>query len=209
MEGVIFEYIEYLLSADRVKALNLIENHFKTNNNIEMIEKIISNALEIIGERWETDNASLAQVYISGIITEEIIDQVIPPSDNNKAIQSKIAIGVLLDQHSLGKRIVSSIGHAYGYSIIDLGQGLTPEKMVDLAILNSIDILLISTLMLPSALKVKDVRKILNEKNSRIKLVVGGAPFRLNANLWKHVGADDFGNTGSDIKRILEKLVIK
>ncbi|MDZ7777050.1 MAG: hypothetical protein U5L09_16260 [Bacteroidales bacterium] len=48
-----------------------------------------------------------------------------------------------------------------------------------------IKILLLSVLMLPSALHVKDLKQKLN--GTGVKIVVGGAPFRFDENLWKEV----------------------
>ena len=83
--------------------------------------------------------------------------------------------------------------------------GASP-KIVNKTIKNDIDILLISTLMLPSALKVKDVVKVLRDRDSSVKIIVGGAPFRLDSNLWKKVNADFDGKNGSEVLKIIKSM---
>jgi methanogenic corrinoid protein MtbC1 len=58
--------------------------------------------------------------------------------------------------------------------------------------------------MLPSALRVKDLREQLDEK--RIQIVVGGAPFRFDSNLWKEVKANYCGHNPADALRIVKQL---
>ena len=58
--------------------------------------------------------------------------------------------------------------------------------------------LLISTLMLHSALAVKEVKLQLSEINPQTKIIVGGAPFSMDKKLWQAVGADRMGENSFD-----------
>lgn len=111
--------------------------------------------MKIIGDGWEVGEYSLAQVYMAGVICEEIFDKLFPESEIKRIDMPKIAICVYLDHHALGKRIVKSVIRSNGYEIIDLGEGLNAEDLVTACLENKIDILLISTLMLSSALKIQ------------------------------------------------------
>ena len=83
----------------------------------------------------------------------------------------------------------------------------TVDEIVNKALESEIEILLISTLMFASALKVKNIKEELNKVNSSIKIIVGGAPFRLNSNLWEEVGADAKGDSAADVIEIINKVV--
>ena len=60
--------------------------------------------------------------------------------------------------------------------------------------------------MLNSALDVKEFILKLREENLRTKVVVGGAPFRFDANLHKEIGADAYGKSASDVLEIIKML---
>ncbi len=120
--------------------------------------------------------------------------------------EPRIGIGVLQDHHALGKRIVFSVLRAGGYDLIDFGQGLSVDDIVEKTIEKQIDILLISTLMLSSALQIKGVVEKLRGNNSEVKIIVGGAPFRMDNQLWEKVGADADGKNGTTISKIIERL---
>ena len=188
-----------LLQIDRMKAAKIFEEYYVQGNSFENLEKIIIQSLEKIGNNWEAGTISLAQVYMSGVICEELIDSYLPKMLIERKKVPRMAIAVLLDHHALGKRIVCSMLRSGGYEVLDFGQGLGIRELVDKTIENNIEILLISTLMLPSALKIKAVIEQLHERGVHPKVVVGGAPFRLDTNLWQTVGADADGKNASSI----------
>ncbi|MCR3921321.1 MAG: cobalamin-dependent protein [Firmicutes bacterium] len=201
------DFTNALLSVNRVEASRIIESYFAVAKSFAAIERIIGQALEKIGNGWEDGTVSLSQVYMSGVIAEEITDSYLPKLQIKRKAKPRLAIVVLQDHHSLGKKIVSSIVRANGFHLIDFGAGLHADEIVKLAIENEIDVLLISTLMLTSAMKVKDIKDELEKRESKIRIIVGGAPFRLDSSLWRKVGADADGKNASHIIETISQVV--
>jgi methanogenic corrinoid protein MtbC1 len=162
-----------------------------------VVEQLIVPALEQIGARWEHGTLSLAQVYMSGHICEEIVDTILPPEQHQRISHPPIAIAVLDDYHLLGKRMVYSSLRASGYEIRDFGR-VDVDTLVAHVLRERIAVLLISVLMLPSALRIKDLQQHLERAGHRPKIIVGGAPFRFDASLWQEIGADAMGKTAID-----------
>lgn len=194
-----------LLNIDRLAVNKILEALQERWHSIQIIEDLFVSTLERIGLGWENGDAALSQVYMAGIIIEEYLDTVSLPTVPSTKNHAKIAITVLEDYHILGKRIVSSFLRSGGFKVIDYGQ-MYVDKLVSCAKNDSIEILLISTLMLRSALKVKDVRQHLKVSIPDLKIVVGGAPFRFDDNLWKEVGADAMARNASDVIAIINSL---
>lgn len=207
MDLLIEEFKKALLQINRMRAAEIFEQCSASEKGFGQLEQLAIQSLEIIGNSWNNGTISLSQVYMSGVICEELIDKYLPKFQIKRTNIPKIAIGVLLDYHGLGKRIVYSILRAGGFEIMDFGQGLSVEDLVVKTIEHQVEILLISTLMLPSALKVKAVKEQLAAQGASPRIVVGGAPFRLDKNLWQTVGADADGKTASSIIKTIEALV--
>jgi len=195
-----------LLEIDRIKADEIFERCYLKNRSFEALEHLTMDALENIGTGWEDGQLSLSQVYMSGVICEELIEKYMPKFNATIKKEPRIGIAVLQDHHALGKRIVYSVLRASGYDVLDFGQGLSVEEIVGKTIEKQLDFLLISTLMLPSALQVKTVVEKLREKDSTVKIIVGGAPFRLDDSLWQKVNADFDGKNGTEVSKIIERL---
>jgi len=196
-----------LLEINRIKAAEIFNKCFQEKNSFEILENVAIKTLERIGEGWEKGDISLSQVYMSSIICEELIERYMPKLGVKLKDTPKIAIGVLMDQHSLGKRIVYSIIRTGGFEVLDLGQGLSVDDLARKTIDNHVEVLLISTLMLSSAIKVKEVKEKLIAQGATTKIIAGGAPFRLDSNLWKRVGADADGKNASTIIKTIEVLL--
>lgn len=194
-----------LLALDEEAAGNIIREAQGKSSPGEIAGDLISSALVSIGDSWESGKLSLSQVYMSGIICEKAIDKILPPQSPIRKSQPKMAIAVLEDFHLLGKRIIYSTLRASGFELIDLGGGLSIERIVDIVKTEEIKILLLSVLMLPSALRVRELKVQL--KDYDITIVVGGAPFRFDEHLWKEVGADHYGKDSSEALEIVNKIM--
>jgi methanogenic corrinoid protein MtbC1 len=117
-----------------------------------------------------------------------------------------MAIAVLDDYHLLGKRMVYSVLRASGYALKDYGT-VTADMLVRHVLRDRIAVLLISVLMLPSALHIKKLRADLHRAGCRPLIVVGGAPFRFDTDLWREVGADAMAGTASEAVTVVRKLL--
>jgi len=193
------------LSLDKSEAQKIISDSLHFGSPVDIASELIANTLRNIGNAWEEGKLALSQVYMSGIISEELIDKILPPFSPVRISQPKMAIATFEDYHLLGKRIIYSTLRASGYELTDLGGGTTIEQLAETVEKEKIRILLLSVLMLPSALHIKKLRMQLS--NNPVKIVVGGAPFRFDQELWKEVGADGYGKDSSDAIEIVTKIV--
>jgi len=179
-----------LLSLDRLSADTILREASEAGSPIKAVEQLVVPALERIGNGWENGSVALSQVYMSGRICEELVNEILPPGDPQRIDQPKIAIATLEDYHVLGKRIVFATLRASGLELLDFGHGMSAESLAKRAAEERIQVLLISTLMLRSALQVKEVVRLLRASNNETRVIVGGAPFSFDEDLWKNVGAD-------------------
>lgn len=193
-----------LLAMDRIEVEKIIKEALDVMTPIQVAGDLFSAALESIGNGWENGSISLSQVYLGGRICEEAVNSILPPGAPERKHQPRMAIVVLEDMHMLGKRIVHSALRASGFEVADFGSGIKVDELYRKILDDRIEVILISVLMLPSALRVKELKKKLLNEN--IKIVVGGAPFRFDKQLYLEVGADAVGFSASDAIKIVEKL---
>lgn len=205
--NLITELESALLAVNRSDARRIVKESCTLSSPISCLETLIIPTLEDIGKRWERGEIALSQVYMSGRFCEEIVDQMLPKGHPERKNQPKIAVVVLEDHHSLGKRILFSVLRASGYDVIDYGIGVSVETLVASVTRDKIQILLISTLMLPAALQTKEAIRQIKAQQPWTKIVVGGAPFRFDSELWKEVGADVMGHTATDTVEIINALI--
>lgn len=79
------------------------------------------------------------------------------------------------DVHDIGKNIVSVVLACNNFEIIDLGVMVQPEKIIETAIKENVDIIGLSGLITPSLDEMVYLTKELEKRGSKIPIMIGGA----------------------------------
>ncbi len=200
-------FIAALLEIDWVGTANILTLASRESSLDEVVTGLVVPALERIGDDWVAGKVSLSEVYMSSRICEELMMPLASRAGAPRRSQPRIAIAALQDYHLLGKKLVELALRSSGYEPLDYGQGVRAEGSSIASARPGFEVLLISTLMLPSALRVRDLREKLDRAGLRPIIVVGGAPFRFDDRLWRDVGADAMGRSASDALKILDGIM--
>ena len=206
MQERILAFRRALEELDQPRAQALFAEELRDASPLKAVESLVVPALEQIGEAWQRGDVALSQIYLSGRFCERLVDQALPAADPGRKRQPRTAIVTLCDNHLLGKRIVYATARACGYEIFDFGS-LDVESLVTRALNERIQILLISTLMLPSALRASEAISKLRSVSPKIRVIVGGAPFLFDEQLWREVGADAMGHNAGEAIALLEAMM--
>jgi methanogenic corrinoid protein MtbC1 len=193
-----------LVALDRPRIESLFQQAVSRTGPMQAVEELMVPALILLGEEWNAGKVALSQIYMSSRICEDIVKRILPAADAERKSPPQLAIAVLSDYHTLGKRIVLSVMRASGFDILDYGR-MEIDELVERVLADDVKYLLISVLMLPAALKVKAVRAALDVKGSRVRIAVGGAPFLFDPELWREVGADAMGRNAAEAVSIVRR----
>lgn len=194
-----------LLAVDRTAARRLFSDGAHTDGPLSFMENQVAAVLDRIGTAWEEGRIALSQVYMAGRICEELALEALPAGDPARVRKPRVALAVFEDEHMLGKRMVLAVLRNEGYDVEDWGKvGL--ETVLERLEHEWVDILLLSCLMLSSALRIAGLTAAIRERHLPVKVVVGGAPFRFDPSLWREVGADATGATASEAGAIVRRL---
>jgi 5-methyltetrahydrofolate--homocysteine methyltransferase len=116
------------------------------------------------------------------------------------------------DFHGLGKKIVIGCLRARMFEVTDLGINVAPECFVDEAVSVGAEVIAISSMMVHTATGeygAKRVRQLLQERglDGRIRIIVGGAPYRFHDTLFREVGADAWADSAAEAPAVVARLV--
>ncbi|HIE02187.1 MAG TPA: cobalamin-binding protein [Thiotrichaceae bacterium] len=198
-----------LLSLNKIAAKKLISEIAQAEGAMQCVEKIVVPVMERIGSKWEEGNVALSQLYMSGRICEEIVDTILPSVDPARKREPNMAIVVFNDYHFLGKRIVYTMLRASGFELLDYAQSTDIEALAVRVKEDNVKLLLVSVLMLNSALRIKSLIERIKLTSPETKVVVGGAPFRFDQELWQEIGADAMGKNASEAVNIVTTFMEK
>ncbi len=202
LDPSVLEFRTALLAMDRQKAEQLLRNDRR--GVMAAVETVLVPALENIGNDWEKGELALAEVYMTSRICEALVDGLLPPVSAARRSSPVMAVAAFRDYHLLGKRLVYSMLRAGGYDAFDYGR-VEVDELVRHCIEDKVELLFLSTLMLASAMSIKNAVEALARAGLKVRVAVGGAPFRYDPSLANKVNADYVGTTASDALNIVAR----
>lgn len=215
LDKILAAYQEALFDTDRDRAWVVV--HDALDNGISpeeiLFKLVLPTVLQFEVSVSQGSEINLAQQFMSSQIALEITDEMIPKFKKKPVAAGHVVIGTAEgDLHSLGKRIVAGCLTSLMIDVIDLGVNVPPERFVEEAIAHHAQVIGISAMMMHTArgengcLK---VRQLLKERGleDRIRIVVGGAPYNFDPQLYKTVQADAWAQNGIAAGNVVTRLI--
>ncbi len=209
------EYLKALFDTDKARALQIVQTALDSGMTPEKVifEVVIPGMERMIGGMLSDNLITLSQHFLSSQIAEEVADRLIPMFATAPEVRGHVVIGTSHgDFHGLGKKIVTGCLRARMFEVTDLGINVAPERFVDEAALTGAEVIGISSMMLHTATGERGprrVRQILRERGleGRIRIIVGGAPYRFHDNLFREVGADAWADSAAEAPAVVALMV--
>jgi len=147
---------------------------------IDVIEEYLMNGMDVVGDLFGAGKMFLPQVVKSARVMKKAVAYLNPFIEAEKGEQQR-AIGKVLmatvkgDVHDIGKNIVSVVLGCNNYKIIDLGVMVPPEKIIETAKKENVDIIGLSGLITPSLDEMVYLAKEMERQEFKVPLLIGGA----------------------------------
>ena len=147
---------------------------------IEVIEGHLMIGMNVVGDLFGSGKMFLPQVVKSARVMKRAVAYLQPFIEAEKDGKFEYAGKILMatvkgDVHDIGKNIVSVVLGCNNYEIVDLGVMVPPEKIIETAIKEKVDIIGLSGLITPSLDEMVYVSKEMEKTNLTIPLMIGGA----------------------------------
>ncbi|MDH3323882.1 MAG: dihydropteroate synthase, partial [Flavobacteriaceae bacterium] len=149
-------------------------------NPIEIIEGHLMIGMDIVGDLFGSGKMFLPQVVKSARVMKKAVAYLNPFIEADKETEQQAMGKVLMatvkgDVHDIGKNIVSVVLGCNNYEIIDLGVMVPPEKIIETAKKENVDIIGLSGLITPSLDEMVYLAKEMDRQNFKLPLLIGGA----------------------------------
>lgn len=144
---------------------------------LDIANRALTAGMQDIGEKFSAGQAFLPQVLLSAesmkaaftIIKEQLSALDIPSA-------GKVLLATVQgDIHDLGKNIVAALLSNNGFEVIDLGKDVAPEKILQIAVNEQVDIVGLCALMTTTLPAMQDTIQLLKSSGVAAKIMVGGA----------------------------------
>jgi 5-methyltetrahydrofolate--homocysteine methyltransferase len=166
---------------DEFIEIDVEEARLTANKAIEVIEISLMNGMNVVGDLFGSGKMFLPQVVKSARVMKKAVAYLLPFIESEKDATASSSAGKVLmatvkgDVHDIGKNIVSVVLACNNFEIIDLGVMVPPEKIIDAAIKENVDIIGLSGLITPSLDEMVYLAKEMDKLNIKIPIMIGGA----------------------------------
>jgi len=147
---------------------------------IEVIEGHLMTGMNVVGDLFGSGKMFLPQVVKSARVMKKAVAYLLPYIEAEKDGKQQAAGKILMatvkgDVHDIGKNIVGVVLACNNYEIIDLGVMVPPEKIIETAKQEQVDIIGLSGLITPSLDEMIYIAQELKRQELDIPLLIGGA----------------------------------
>jgi len=147
---------------------------------VEILNDGLMPGMDVVGKKFKANEFYIPEVLIAARAMHaamEVIKPLLSESDTNT--KGKVIIGTVQgDIHDIGKNLVGMMLEGGGYTVIDLGVDIPPEKFVEEIKKNSVKLIGLSALLTTTMTGMKTVIDTLkaDKETAGVKVMVGGAP---------------------------------
>ena len=167
---------------------------------MQIIEEHLIPALDDVGEKYEQQKLFLPQLINAANAASagfDLIKELLAQTDAGSVSKGKIVLATVEgDIHDIGKNIVKVVLENYGYTVIDLGRDVPPQKVLDAAVRHEAKLVGLSALMTTTLPSMEKTIALLREAGCKAKVVVGGAV--VTAQYAKEIGADFYAKDAKE-----------
>ncbi|PZD97702.1 cobalamin-binding protein [Paenibacillus sambharensis] len=202
-------YTELLLVGDRLEAGKLVMELVQGQMPVDEIYfHIFQQSQYEIGRLWQANKITIAQEHYASAATQMIMSQLYPyifSTARNGYRMVAACVGEEL--HEIGLRMVSDLFEMEGWDTYYVGANVPSRSLIQTICDRRPHVLAVSATM---TYHVTLVKKLIEEVRQDpacggVRIMVGGLPFNIDPELWKHVGADGYAaNAKEGIARAYE-----
>ncbi|KAB7529345.1 methionine synthase [Flagellimonas olearia] len=156
------------------------EARINAKRPLEVIEGNLMTGMNVVGDLFGSGKMFLPQVVKSARVMKKAVAYLTPYIEASKDANAKAAGKILMatvkgDVHDIGKNIVSVVLACNNYEIVDMGVMVPPEKIINKAKEEQVDIIGLSGLITPSLDEMVFLAKEMERQDFEVPLLIGGA----------------------------------
>ena len=193
-----------ILQGQGSEVARLTREMLTSATELEIIDQVMIPALNRIGEAYEQQRIFLPQLLrASQAVSQgfEVLKSRLAQSQAAPLSRGKILLATVQgDIHDIGKNIVKAVLENYGYTVLDLGRDVPPDRIVEAVRAEDIRLVGLSALMTTTLPSMENTIRALRASCPECRIMVGGAV--LTPEYARVIGADYYARDakrGADI----------
>ena len=157
------------------------EARLSSRRALEVIEGPLMAGMDRVGDLFGSGRMFLPQVVKSARVMKKAVARLLPYVEAEGDERTRSTAGRVLlatvkgDVHDIGKNIVGVVLQCNGYDVVDLGVMVPSERILAVAVEESVDVIGLSGLITPSLDQMVHVASEMERLDFELPLLIGGA----------------------------------
>jgi MerR family transcriptional regulator, light-induced transcriptional regulator len=210
--SLVRDYLQALLQGDRHAAHRLVVQALKQGTALrDLYLHVFQPALYEVGRLWQTARIGVGQEHLGSAITQFVLAQLYPQAFTiGQNVGTLVGATVSGDLHELGMRMVADFFEMEGWHTRYLGAHTSAPALVQSLLEHKAQVLGLSITLLYHLPALKELIAAVRatEACRHVKILVGGYPFRIAANLWRTVEADGSATDAEGVVTLANHLLV-
>jgi 5-methyltetrahydrofolate--homocysteine methyltransferase len=199
-----------IIAGDSVKSREITQKLVDDGiSAIEILNDGLVPGMEVVGRKFKANEMYIPEVLIAARAMHAAMDIIKPMlSASGAKMKGTVIIGTVQgDLHDIGKNLVGMMLEGGGYTVVDLGVDIPPDKYVEAVKKNNAKVIGLSALLTTTMPVMKDVIAALKADGATadVKVMVGGAP--LTQEYADSIGAAGYAPDASGAVDLASKLL--
>lgn len=199
---------ECIIKGFKEQTVNATREMLSEKEPLEIIQKEIVPALDMVGQGFEKGTLFLPQLLMSAEAAKagfEVLKEVMQKSGQEERKKAVFVLATVKgDIHDIGKNIVKVLLENYSYEVIDLGKDVPPEVVVEEVLKTKAPMVGLSALMTTTVGSMEETIQKLRMDAPWCKIVVGGAV--LTKEYADKIGADFYAKDAMQTVHFAEEV---
>jgi 5-methyltetrahydrofolate--homocysteine methyltransferase len=174
-----------------------------------ILDEALMPAINEVGDLFDKGKYFLPQLIAGAEAMKLSIGYLEPllakDKDDSKQLPTVVIATVQGDIHDIGKNLVALMLKNYGFNVIDLGQDVLREVIIQAAKDNDASVIALSALMTTTMKEMKNVVELARQEKIKSKIIIGGAV--VTEDYAFEIGADGYSSDAADAVRIVRTIL--
>lgn len=195
-------YLKSCLKLRKGEATHKISMAIEEGASVQDIyAHVITPVLYEIGRLWHLNKISHGMEHYCTAVAQTVMTQIFPILFDGTEKTKKIAFTCVAGElHEIGARLVCDLFELQGWDSLFMGSDISAESVIDMVIQHGATVLGISVTLCSNLSVAFD---LINEirchpRCDNLRIMVGGAGFDVDDQLWKKMGADGWARSSEE-----------
>lgn len=196
---------ELIAKLDEPGALAAVDEALRDQIPPTEILEQARNGMNLVGQKFSEGEYFIPELVFSGEILKEIVKKLEPHLKQGDMAPrtSQIVLGTVAgDIHDIGKNLVKFMLDVSGFGVLDLGVDVPPQQFVEAVRNSGCSVVALSGFLTIAFQSMRGTIEAISAAGLRdkVRIMVGGG--QIDEQIFRHIGADAYGNNAMDAVKL-------